>query len=112
MLQAEYHPEHDRSSCSDGDLCNASPEGSTGCARCTALKLDKLVWLTNRTQNLKKLFLNYEKARNEVDRIKDVGRTRDIEAAVIQMDQLRKNLVAGLRAADKEDKLVGSKKSI
>ncbi len=38
---ADEHPEHSRTSCSDALPCNADPEGSHGCARCTALKLDR-----------------------------------------------------------------------
>lgn len=34
-----YHPEHDRTSCSDEDPCNAEAEGSCGCARCTSIHL-------------------------------------------------------------------------
>lgn len=36
-----HHREHDRTSCSDAEVFNADPEGSTGCARCTALLLDQ-----------------------------------------------------------------------
>lgn len=38
---AEDYPEHDRTSCSDANPCNATAEGSTGCARCTALVMDR-----------------------------------------------------------------------
>ena len=38
---AEYYPTHDRTSCSDTDACNATAEGSTGCARCTAIAMDQ-----------------------------------------------------------------------
>ncbi len=38
---AQWHPEHARTSCSDSSIVNADPEGSTGCARCTALLLDQ-----------------------------------------------------------------------
>lgn len=38
---ASYYPEHDRTSCSDHDPSNATPDGSTGCARCTALIMDR-----------------------------------------------------------------------
>lgn len=41
FLYAEGHPEHSRTSCSDVVPCNADPVGSHGCARCTALKLDR-----------------------------------------------------------------------
>ncbi len=41
MSSAEYHPEHDRTSCSDEHPTNVDPEGSTGCARCTAIHLDQ-----------------------------------------------------------------------
>lgn len=41
MTNAEYYPTHDRTSCSDTDACNATAEGSTGCARCTAIAMDK-----------------------------------------------------------------------
>lgn len=41
MTHAEHHPAHDRDSCTDQDMCNADPEGSTGCARCTALVMDQ-----------------------------------------------------------------------
>lgn len=37
---AQYYPEHDRTSCSDSDPCNAQAMGSHGCARCTALVMD------------------------------------------------------------------------
>ena len=35
------HPEHDRTSCSDENTNNTDPEGSTGCARCTAIDLHR-----------------------------------------------------------------------
>lgn len=38
---ADRHPEHDRTSCSDHKIINADAEGSTGCARCTALLMDQ-----------------------------------------------------------------------
>lgn len=41
MSYAENHPTHDRDSCTDHDQNNADPEGSTGCARCTALVMDQ-----------------------------------------------------------------------
>lgn len=38
----ETYPEHDRTSCSeDNPNINATAEGSTGCARCTALLLER-----------------------------------------------------------------------
>ena len=40
MNWADAHPEHDRTDCSDRNTLNADPEGSTGCARCTALLMD------------------------------------------------------------------------
>lgn len=39
---APNYPEHDRDSCSDAAPTNSTPEGSTGCARCTALVIDNL----------------------------------------------------------------------
>lgn len=41
MKFANDHTYHDRSSCCDEDLCNVDPDGSLGCARCTALALDR-----------------------------------------------------------------------
>lgn len=41
MNAAQYHPEHDRTSCSDESPINADPACSAGCARCTALLLDQ-----------------------------------------------------------------------
>jgi len=41
MSSAQYHPHHDRTSCSDDHPVNTDAEGSTGCARCTALALDR-----------------------------------------------------------------------
>lgn len=41
MSSAQSHPHHDRTSCSDAHPINADAEGSTGCARCTALELDR-----------------------------------------------------------------------
>lgn len=40
-MGTETHPEHDRTSCNDEGMQNADAEGSTGCARCTALVLDR-----------------------------------------------------------------------
>jgi hypothetical protein len=37
----QMHPEHCRTSCSDERPINADAEGSTGCARCTAILLDR-----------------------------------------------------------------------
>lgn len=37
---AQYYPEHERTSCSDSEPCNAEAGGSFGCARCTALAMD------------------------------------------------------------------------
>lgn len=53
---AEYYPTHDRTSCSDTDACNATAEGSTGCARCTAIAMDQadtLVDLINKVHKAK-----------------------------------------------------------
>lgn len=41
MYNHLYYPEHDRTSCDDQRPINATAEGSTGCARCTAIKLDQ-----------------------------------------------------------------------
>jgi hypothetical protein len=41
MKHADDHLYHGRSSCSDDDLHNVDPAGSLGCARCTALALDR-----------------------------------------------------------------------
>lgn len=41
MSVTQYYPEHDRTSCSDLLPVNATAEGSTGCARCTAILLDQ-----------------------------------------------------------------------
>ena len=41
MSAAKYYPQHDRDSCGDHSIVNATAEGSTGCARCTALLLDQ-----------------------------------------------------------------------
>lgn len=41
MSHAADYLTHDRTSCSDADPCNASPD-SGSCRRCTALKLDQL----------------------------------------------------------------------
>jgi hypothetical protein len=49
---AKAHPEHDRTSCSDSDPCNADPEGSTGCARCTALIMNHSEELDEETTRL------------------------------------------------------------
>lgn len=35
------HPDHARTSCNDAKPINADPAGSNGCARCTALVLDR-----------------------------------------------------------------------
>ena len=37
----QFYPEHDRTSCSDAYPVNACAEGSTGCARCTSLALER-----------------------------------------------------------------------
>lgn len=39
---APDHPTHDRESCSDAEAINMDPAGSHGCARCTALVIDRL----------------------------------------------------------------------
>lgn len=49
---ASYYPEHCRTSCSDAEPINACAEGSTGCARCTALALDELERLRARVASL------------------------------------------------------------
>lgn len=49
---ASYYPEHCRTSCSDAEPINACAEGSTGCARCTALALDELDRLRARVASL------------------------------------------------------------
>lgn len=41
MSSSQYHPEHARTSCDDKHPVNADAEGSTGCARCTALHMDR-----------------------------------------------------------------------
>lgn len=40
-MSSASHPEHDRTSCSDEHPINTDAEGSTGCARCTALDLER-----------------------------------------------------------------------
>lgn len=52
MSRADYYPEHDRTSCSDADPCNAEAGGSCGCARCTALLLDQRDALQEQVQTL------------------------------------------------------------
>ena len=49
---ASYYPEHCRTSCSDAEPINACAEGSTGCARCTALALDEIERLRARVASL------------------------------------------------------------
>lgn len=38
-LTDDYYPKHDRTSCSDDHPVNATADGSTGCARCTSIRL-------------------------------------------------------------------------
>lgn len=52
MTRAQYYPEHDRTSCSDADPCNAEARGSCGCARCTAILLDQGDELRGQVQTL------------------------------------------------------------
>lgn len=48
----QYYPEHDRTSCSDADPCNAEAGGSHGCARCTAIMMDERDALAERCERL------------------------------------------------------------
>jgi hypothetical protein len=41
MKYTTVHKTHDRTSCDDEHPVNADPEGSTGCARCTAIELEQ-----------------------------------------------------------------------
>lgn len=50
---AYHHPEHDRTSCSDVNPSNAEPAGSHGCARCTALKLDRVTRMSELISDLR-----------------------------------------------------------
>ena len=50
--RTQYYPEHDRTSCSDEDACNAEAGGSHGCARCTAILLDERDALAERCERL------------------------------------------------------------
>lgn len=52
MTRTEHYPEHDRTSCSDANPCNAEAGGSCGCARCTAILLDQRDELQEQTQAL------------------------------------------------------------
>ena len=52
MSNARYYPQHDRTSCSDAHPVNATAEGSTGCARCTAILLDQREELFDALQEL------------------------------------------------------------
>jgi hypothetical protein len=58
--EATMHPEHDRTSCSDEHPINADAEGSTGCARCTALVMERG---EERVRNLELLIKRLHKAK-------------------------------------------------
>ncbi len=54
---AADHPDHSRTSCNDAKPINADPAGSNGCARCTALTLDRARWLEELVAELRILLV-------------------------------------------------------
>ena len=108
-------PEHDRTSCSDERPINVDPEGSTGCARCTAIHLDQgaePLWRTDaeiveQTEILARYLLSWKwglhpespdaqlrnsqntkarKAWNAACEIQDLLTATDVENAVAEVD--------------------------
>lgn len=66
MTHAQYYKEHDRDSCSDTAVNNATAEGSTGCARCTALLLDERETLLASLQALAKAGRRMVRAKSQL----------------------------------------------
>ena len=81
---AEYYPTHDRTSCSDTDACNATAEGSTGCARCTAIAMDQADTLVDLINKVHKAKGRYHTQIAMCDLFDAVGLAKELKA----MDEL------------------------